>query len=1420
LCPPRFAGIYEANGMGDYPALFPLRGPCGTVPALGGGVWWWATPTNTLCVLWKVHLGKGTGTAFPAIIGCELYRNGDFVFRYALDPLADYSTVLADFIIGAQNNFGGEGIEDASELLGQNRSLEITWRNFGILDPDGNGSSCGDVFTDWEKVMMGLSPHRLDFDYDGVSDFSELMDGSDPKNPDTDSDSGVDCDDDDALTPYDGIDPAGWLFKVINRLPQSTDLELDTDEDGYPDWLEELSGTDPDDPGDYPDPATSDWYKVTVTLHALVEPPAVLWFGYGDTNTSRRVLLRDPGAWGVWLNHGWDTSINIARASAPVDPSLVTISFDDPNLLLQYETPEWLARELAGLGVGGMGATRAVGGLTPDPFKGGPTLKDPPALRSISNPYTNPAHADYWNNGLIKFGAVGTPKFTPPDYVCFHSQSETVEAKIMPSFDGTYTWTYGDTPPLHGNPVTLTRGKDWEKGTAPDSVSVVFTPTNIPGPYTATAPVWYCKNAAPSTNEVEEAEGGECECDSRCNICGAHWHDPGFGQHCYPHNCHYDYCDICDVWWQHCHDHYYHNDYFDHGDTCHWRNHCDICDAEWCSVQDPPNPCCGQEDEDEAEPEEPQGPDPFSTFVYRGFLPSHHVLNHPVNEHLRGFYPHGGRNYGGGCCPCPAHNVLHQETPATLTHLTPNLRLYGQDSSGALYSIGVSSTVGVGDVVWAGGHDPYSPAPWDAYAVFRWTDGNGLHTVQTNSFTAGSVHTIIDHDRCGSITTNDIRKCLFPPKDGLTFKTEPGKLIKAILANHISGSMPGSFTLSLDSTNNAFRVWPSDSTSGTPLLVHGQTLSGGGLPSGDFYIEALSNGVATLTYAFTGSGNASSFRCAHALRLNAVGTRLETSVTPTNAFENAFATYLPLYDGTNVMATYTRTNAAFHVRPVRLIADVPDTGIKEARFRLIDITRHPGFCGNGFGFSGVHTSSGDDDFSFAYGSNLTNLTVAVTNSKATAELYCKDFGGYCQAVTQFIGSNGTVRLTVTNQIPIASNAHHQDPTKRDYIADWWRQQKSNEWHTIRSSPQFMYDYPSLASFGIYGDAHSDGESPKLLQQHLNGANLSHGSGGDGLTVWQEYRGYWVDGGKDNNQLVGGYFPGGHKRLCPFRKELLVQVAVQDIAADVGDGGAVNPNFSSIWYRQIPQLVIQDAATFYLHPTHGLGIDIYWVFTPFSNITTQASVMGRENGYRYTGDMFYRKYPYPPVEVGLNGSAWISADRSYLDSGLVTTNEYLSVFPQPNGMFSRMMETNREGELPGFVPLLLTSRYAHVSRVNNTLPYTYKTRPELSNAFAVLDDGTPTTPTQLQRGAVVNLVGTAEERPYMNDKGLSHYNATEFRNVAGYSVSHEILHLIGGNHTDNQNTIMGVNGNMLPGLNVTPADELLQINLKTKQGVTP
>jgi RHS repeat-associated protein len=218
--------------------LAPLHAALGIVPP-DGKFWHAPTASNSVLLTWQsVYAGRDTRS--PVTFQVELFRNGDFAYRYAFTN----ALALTNFVTAAQHNGGGEtyALNDTSRLAS---GLELYWRSFGWLDPEVDDHD-GDGLSSYDEVMAyGTDPHRRDTDRDGLSDSDERLIGTDTFARDSDGD-GLD-DGWEAAHGLDPLDPADALHDYdcdglstvyeVNVLKTDPFL-LDTDGDGLDDGLE------------------------------------------------------------------------------------------------------------------------------------------------------------------------------------------------------------------------------------------------------------------------------------------------------------------------------------------------------------------------------------------------------------------------------------------------------------------------------------------------------------------------------------------------------------------------------------------------------------------------------------------------------------------------------------------------------------------------------------------------------------------------------------------------------------------------------------------------------------------------------------------------------------------------------------------------------------------------------------------------------------------------------------------------------------------------------------------------------------------------------------------------------------------------------------------------------------------------------
>ncbi len=161
--------------------------------------------------------------------------------------------------------------------------------------------------------------------------------------------------------------------------------------------------------------------------------------------------------------------------------------------------------------------------------------------------------------------------------------------------------------------------------------------------------------------------------------------------------------------------------------------------------------------------------------------------------------------------------------------------------------------------------------------VWKWTDEDShVHRV-TNRFTVLSVRLFGDVNLDGAVDDDD--RAAEPGLSetygwGIPVATNVFRPVRLSTQSHLDGV----YTLSLEGTAGAIKIWATGSpgSGDSPLLACGQTVTDGvngasfaGYPGCDVYVEAVSNGTATLTYAYAGTGDAAGISCEAALKMTA-----------------------------------------------------------------------------------------------------------------------------------------------------------------------------------------------------------------------------------------------------------------------------------------------------------------------------------------------------------------------------------------------------------------------------------------------------------------------------------------------------------------------------------------------------------------------
>ncbi len=445
---PKSSPVPTSNGIPDGTAanyIAVLQTPSDIVPT--NGLFWYVTGTNSSVFTWKdVFLGQDTNCL--ATVQSELFVNGDFTCRYYLPSLTNsYAQLTNVFLIGSQNNAGGETVLHTNALLVIHPSFmpafELRWKSLVGLNPAVADQDDDSLTTADELFIHRTDPRRKDSDGDGLTDPAEITAMTDPLNPDTNNDSipdGIE------LTGY-SLSDTNLVFKLINNIAPSVDPHLDSDNDGWADWLELRFATDPNYLYSTPE-GMDNLFSVTVTLATPPPETGVLAVG------TNRVMVTGPGSWTFW------------RTPGEAHP----VSFTSPH------------------------------GVPPS-FQ--ITLNRPSAARyDIPQPDGNDG-----NFGKVALPLI---TFDPEAARCCHEARtedfcETYTAIVTPQMPGTYAWeTYGWDWYLTGTTWTTNTANVVSAGHDIDGIRLQFTPSGASAYRESWVPVnVHCSMAGVETNNTD-----------------------------------------------------------------------------------------------------------------------------------------------------------------------------------------------------------------------------------------------------------------------------------------------------------------------------------------------------------------------------------------------------------------------------------------------------------------------------------------------------------------------------------------------------------------------------------------------------------------------------------------------------------------------------------------------------------------------------------------------------------------------------------------------------------------------------------------------------------------------------------------------------------------------------------------------------
>ena len=311
--------------------------------------------------------------------------------------------------------------------------------------------------------------------------------------------------------------------------------------------------------------------------------------------------------------------------------------------------------------------------------------------------------------------------------------------------------------------------------------------------------------------------------------------------------------------------------------------------------------------------------------------------------------------------------------------------------------------------------------------------------------------------------------------------------------------------------------------------------------------------------------------------------------------------YLPGYEGTTNMlvstaAAYDYNSVSFQPQAMKIIADGAgtDVGITSVSYSISTsaVTSYDGYAEN----KSDASIGGSNDYSFSSTQDDTSHTGTASSTKNTVDFYCKDFGGYAEVLVTLNMGSASV-LTHTLKVPFDSDG--------DKIADKWEREQVRNWNSQFATTETV----GTAFFATTDDPEL--VDPDGTTNTDGGTNLpAHKAAGDGLTVFQEYRGYILDNGAGRDK--------GHQRLSVAHKEFLVEVdmmVTEDLTATPPIPGVTNmPNIAGVktWMNEIAA-AMEDAVT-------GCGLHMYYVIdetdTPYDTFVATPTHTTRDLVFDY------------------------------------------------------------------------------------------------------------------------------------------------------------------------------------------------------------
>ena len=527
---------------------------------------------------------------------------------------------------------------------------------------------------------------------------------------------------------------------------------------------------------------------------------------------------------------------------------------------------------------------------------------------------------------------------------------------------------------------------------------------------------------------------------------------------------------------------------------------------------------------------------------------------------------------------------------------------------------------------------------------------------------------------------------------------------------------------------------------------------------------------------------------------------------------DGLGTYLPgyqidqamLHDGDDFESVDYDSAQEMNLIITGLGSDEVDT----ATFKIVEFTQKDGFCENAIAKGGTPAAlaiNSGADFSFEAGTDDSEIEGTVEAGRIWAPIFCRDYGGWCKVEITLKQGGVTLGVPITITLPVDRN--------EDKIADVWQSAQVEKWNE-----QFNLSV---------GDEHwADPENSSQWWRIFSdvGAELADSDGdpgpmpamddkGDDLAAFDEYRGFFLDGGPETTSP-------DHHRLSVARKELLVECSEMDYIAwttgTITVPGFVDYGNDANAYAEKYTLTatMSDVASFFARegvpsgnsPTYysGAELDMWWVR---DSLDDEADNLVYEDGsvhsiYKYSGR-------YKDQQSHLSRFGWLS----------IVSNEVFKIensflhdvrYGGSQGVAILANNGNRHELCRHFVKLALQGRKGFVDNFGE-----YHA-PHQGAAIEQDEFHEPNRPTYQGSAVFVNSLSEESE--------LTSIEVFESR--LAYAVAHELGHLFilgrhvvpfdGGEHILGTNNVMGGTESIS---NISfHQDELKRTNLRQRASI--